>query len=128
MKKLSHADIAMVLDLAEKKSQNELAKLVGVSQSQISRVLSTFEDTRALAKATLHAKAAEVAEMAVGAAGVASKRGDGSVALELLDRLEVVPRKTREPGSGGAKVLVVVGQSTPNALPPALQTLDIQSS
>ena len=121
MRKLTNADLLTVVTLAAKETpQREIARRVGVSQAQISRILSGYEDTRALATATLHAKAAEVADAAITAASVASKRGDGSVALELLDRIDVSPKKIRESIQSGPKVLVVVGHSTPNALPPAL--------
>lgn len=122
MTKLTQRDIALVVKLAETKPQTEIAKIVGVSQAQISRLLAQFADTRGLAKAHLRSAAQKVAEAAVEASSVAAKRGDGSVALELLDRLDVAPKKAQG-GHGSTQVMVVVGQAHPDALPPALTGL-----
>lgn len=115
--KLTYQDIALVLNLdAAGKTQTEIAAVVGVGQSQISRLLAEFGDTRGVAKQRLHASADQIAKSAMVASEVAAKRGDGSVALELLDRMDVAPKK-REGSNRGAQVVVMVGGSNPAALP-----------
>lgn len=118
--KLSLTDVGVALRLAEEgKSQATIAELLGVNQSNVSRALAAFTDTRTIAKSRLNQAADRVAKDALVASAKAAKRGDAAPALEILDRLDVAPRKHQD-GSGGAKVMVVIGQPSVGALPPGL--------
>lgn len=129
-KHLNYAEIAAILRLSGiGKTQREIAEVIGVSQQSIQGVLSHFatEDTCISAKAHLRSKARVVAEAAVGASLKAASHGDGSVALEILDRLDVAPRRL-DKASPGTKVLVMVGQANPAALPPAVFASEVSSA
>ena len=120
-RKLTHAEIALVVGMAgEGKKQVEIAAFFKVSQPTISSILKKFGDSRAAAKARLHAEADNIALHAVTASMQAASHGDGSVSLELLDRLDVAPKKRDPKGETGSKIMIVVGQSNPAALPPGL--------
>mgnify|MGYP001579567563 FL=1 len=109
--RLSYDEVSALLKLdASGKKQQEIAEIFGISQSNVSRIVSQFKDTRVLAKQRLHGAAELLADRVLHAADVASKRGDGSVALEVLDRVDALPKRQSE-GGGGAKVIVIVGNA-----------------
>lgn len=94
----------------QKKTQYEIAEALGVNQSTISRELARFPDTRELAKARMMGAADLMAQHVLRAADEAAKKGDATAALEVLDRTDVLPAKSRnQPQQGGAKIVVVVG-------------------
>ena len=118
--RLTYGDIVLALQLeAAGKEQREIAQILHVSQPHISRLLQTFRDTRPMAKAKLNHAAEHIADAAVTAVDVAAAAGDAEPALELLDRLQVAAR-TRDVAPEATKIMIVVGQPTPAALPPAL--------
>lgn len=118
--KLTYTDMVLISELGDaEKSQEEIATLFKVDRSTISRVQAAMADTRPYAKRRLHAAAAELAEVAITASQIAGTTGDADPALELLDRLDVVPKRTQAPPQG-PRVLVVVGQPGATALPDAL--------
>ena len=121
--RLSYADIALAVQLeAAGKQQKEIAAVLHCSQPHVARILQHFRDTRPVAKARLNHAAEHLATAAVTAASVAAAAGDAEPALELLDRIQVAP-KTREAAAEAPKIMIVVGQPTPDALPPALSAL-----
>ena len=118
--RLSYADIALAVQLeAAGKQQKEIASVLHCSQPHVARILQHFRDTRPVAKARLNHAAEHLADVAVTAASVAAAAGDAEPALELLDRIQVAP-KTRDVAPESPKILIVVGQPTPDALPPGL--------
>lgn len=111
-KRVSRAAEALILKLAEAgKSQTEIAQIVGVSQPTVSRTLAEFADTRVVAKAVLNKHAKTLAERVV-------KDADVSQSLEVLDRLDVAPKRRDETHS--TQVMVVV--QTQSVIP-GIQTL-----
>ena len=106
------------------KPQTEIAKIMGVTQSAVSRVLSKFPDTRKIARAMITASAVQMVHHTMKAAKIAADGGDATPALEVLDRLDVLSAKrSATPSTAGSRVVVIVGGvpglSTPavNALP-----------
>lgn len=98
---LSRAEDALILKLsADGKTQTEIAQLVGCNQSSVSRVLSRFLDTREVAKRILHNGAQALAERIV-------KDADVDQSLEVLDRLEVAPK--REQGGNRMGLQINIG-------------------
>src|SRR5262249_36395238 len=119
--KLSWEDCANVLRLdASGKSSAEIAAFYGVNRSTITRLLAAFgNDTREIAKRKLSASAVHLADQAILASEKAAARGDGSVALELLDRTETLQKRDKVTDTGPKVVLVVGHQNPPDsALPP----------
>ena len=117
---LSMEEVALALHLSNLgKSNVEIAATLHCDRTTIGHILKQWVDVRPQAKARLHAAAEQLAEDALKASRIAAKSGEGHVALELLDRLDIAVKK-REGSEGAAKVLIMVGQSTPAALPPAL--------
>jgi predicted transcriptional regulator len=100
-RKLEPAEIRLILALAKKGlTQTEIAKRLQVNQATISRVLSEWDDSRALAKAKLRAGAAELAQRVIEKANVAES-------LDVLSRLDVLP-KEQATNDSGVKVFVGV--------------------
>jgi DNA-binding MarR family transcriptional regulator len=95
----------------EGKTQEEIAQEMGVNQASISRILARFKDTRGMAKSRLNGTAYTMVKRLLQAAEKAAEKGDATAALEVLDRLDVMPKKQPAPmsGKGETKVLVVVG-------------------
>jgi len=105
---LSWEDVALAVTLdAGGKSQQEIATLLKVNQSSISKVLTKFKDTRQIAKIRLRASAELIASRILRATEVAAERGDAAAALEVLDRIDAVPK--RQERQSGNRVMVVVG-------------------
>ena len=117
---LSMEEVALALHMSNLgRTHVDIAAALHCDRSTVSHILHQWVDVRPQAKARLHAAAEQLAEDALKASRIAAKAGEGHVALELLDRLDIAVKK-REGGEGAAKVLIMVGQSTPAALPPAL--------
>lgn len=109
-------DVALVLALRDKKAtQVEIAKVLNINVLTVVKVLEDFHDTRPIAKAYLQKQANTIAEHAVNASLQASLKGNADPALELLDRLDVAPKRVEVLDSG--KVMVIVGSSNHSALP-----------
>lgn len=100
---------------SEGKKQVEIAAAMGVDQSSISRALAKFPDSRVTARRRMVAAADNAAIHVLTAMKEAADRGDGSVALEVLDRLDVLPSKKHTAGGSGAPQVVVVVGAPPNA-------------
>ena len=99
---------------SEGKKQTEIAAIMGIHQSSISRALSKFPDSRVTARRRLIAAADNAAIHVLTAMKQAADRGDGAVALEVLDRLDVLPNKKHTAGGSGAPQVVVVVGAPPN--------------
>ncbi len=115
---LSYEQINLILKLSasEGKTQVEIADIMGVTQPTVSRILSEFTDTSLLAKLRLKGSAELMAERVIVASQVAAARGDASPALEVLDRIDALPKRLSGASGGGPKVIVVVGSVTPPKL------------
>lgn len=98
----SRATEGLILKLSEAgKTQTEIAAIVGVNQSTVSRTLSELTDARYLAKAILHRGATKLAERIVKDANVAES-------IEVLERIEVIKPK-QQADSGGGRVQILIG-------------------
>jgi len=96
------------------KTQKEIAAVMSCDQSAISRALAKFPDTRATARRRLIAAATQMSDHVIKAAKEAAENGDGSVALEVLDRLDVLPNKKHQAAASGAPQIMVVVGAPPN--------------
>src|SRR5262245_33750134 len=116
-KKLTYQDIALAVQMSDTgKTQEEIAAFFKVTQSTISRILRGFTDTRELAKRRLKGAAVQLTESAIRASRVAAVEGNGEVALELLDRIDVAPKRQQAAHEkGSARIMIVVGGVTPTA-------------
>lgn len=100
---LTRAEDALIVHLAmEGKSQGEIAQRLNCHQSSVSRVLSLYQDTRELAKWKLHSAAKALADRVIADADV-------DQALEVLDRLEVAPKRANTPQGLAVQVNIGVG-------------------
>lgn len=115
-------DVALILALKEKEATNrEIAQALNVGSDTVARVLSDFADTRPVAKAYLRSKADQLARDAVDASHIAAGGGKGDISLELLDRLDIAPKRVEE--TGGSKTVIVIGSNPSSA---ALPHLDVK--
>jgi hypothetical protein len=123
--KLGAQDVALILALKEKEATNrEIAKILNIGDDTVARAVAEFADTRPLAKAYLRKQAETIAGHAVQASQEAALKGDADPALELLDRLDVAPKRVEE--SDKSKVMIIVGGNSISALP-QLPVLDVTS-
>ncbi len=106
-------EIALKME-ADGKTQTEIGAAFGINQSAVSRALAKFPDSRATARRRLIAESDNFAVHIIKAAKEAAERGDGAVALEVLDRLDVLPNKKHTAGGNGAPSVVVVVGAPPN--------------
>lgn len=117
--KLSYSDVALILKLRDDgHAQTAIADKVGCSQSTVSRCLQEFTSTIQLAKLKTHNRALELTEAALDGSVKAAKDGKPEAALEVLDRLDVAPKRRDEHHS--TQVMVVV--QTQSVIP-GIQTL-----
>jgi DNA-binding transcriptional regulator LsrR (DeoR family) len=115
-KRVSRQLEGLILKLAEAgKTQMEIAAIAQVSQSTVSRTIDELTDTRVVAKAILHNRAKFLAERVI-------KNADVDQALEVLDRIDVAPKRRDEPSASQVMVIVQQGSSIPGI------TLQTQSS
>ena len=120
--KLTYKDVALVLNLHDAgKSQASIAQMFDISQGQVSKILNGFSDSREAARRRLKASAMKLVRHAMKASAIAAQRGDADPALEMLDRLDVAPKRQAVVAGTGPKVMIVVGGSNPAALP----TIDV---
>ncbi len=116
--KLSYDQISLILQMsAAGEPVKAIAAYFQIRAETVWRLLQKFADTSAEAKARLKMSAARLADAALLAADRGAQRGDGSVALELLDRLDVAPKRMAQASASGVQVMVVVGGNNPSALP-----------
>lgn len=109
-------DVALILSLKDKEATNkEIAAALNVGVDTVARVLVEFADTRLVAKKFLQSKAETIAHHAVTASEISSNGGKGETALELLDRLDVAPKRVEE--AAGSKTLIIVGSADGKGLP-----------
>lgn len=123
--KLSFEDMILAAQLSDAGNSHEaIAAQLKVHRTTIGRALSLFGDTRAVAKKRLQAAAAQLADVAITASQIAGATGNAEPALEILDRLETLPRRHPAGEGAGPRIMVVVGQPSLQALPPGLAVLD----
>lgn len=123
--KLSWEDIALMVQMSDHRTQAELATIFHVSEALVQQMLGKFADARPAARKRLHGAARQFAEDVIHASAVAAKRGDATPALEVLDRIDALPKRASGPHDG-AKVVVIVGGGThPASLVPTLPTIDV---
>lgn len=108
---LTKREISLCLQLAEAgKTGREIAQVLGVSDSTISRTLETWGDTRPLARRLLEARATQLAQTVV-------KTKNADVALRALGKLDVV---REDQVSSGNQMVVVLGTGVQQLEPPVL--------
>ena len=110
-------ELAILKHSAEGKTQTAIAHFLGLNQSTVSRVLSAYEDTRDLAKLKLNQASIDLAERAI-------KEADVDQALELLDRLDVAPKRQQQTGQTG--ITITLGMAQQVIGPDPMQTLTAQ--
>lgn len=108
---------AYILVMHEKGvSARRIAEAVGSSHPTVIGFIRKYQNTLEMAKATLRAGAQELAERVVERAGV-------DQSMEVLDRLDVLPKKRNDAGSGATFNVMIggvvqrAGESAPR--PPA---------
>jgi hypothetical protein len=91
---------------------NAIAKVLNRPHSTIVRFLQRYKSTAPIAKQLLTSKAADLAKRVVDNANVQES-------LEVLDRLDVLPRKNRGDGSAsGPRFNIFVGSGAAGTVPP----------
>lgn len=123
---LSDSDKGMVLYLVgQNRTQTEIAKMIGCSQSTISDFLQRVSNPAAVVQKVLKSHELKAAEHWAEASAVAAKRGDHRPARELIETAnpELRPQQGNAGQSGG--VTVIIGM--PGA-PVKLPDISIQAS
>jgi hypothetical protein len=114
--RLSRAEVASVVALHRAgKTQTEIALTLGCNTSTVSRWLNQLGDTTELAKQKLRAGSAELVDRVL-------KRADIDQSLEVLDRLDVAPKRERN-ASNGNQVNIVIGMPGAPAGPDPMITV-----
>ena len=99
---LSYTQIGLALKLRDEgKTQDEIAQCLNRDRSAIAKLLLSFVDTRPLATLRLHNRALGFAETVIRDANVEES-------LEMLDRLEVVPKRQIDQSKAN-QVNIVIG-------------------
>ena len=114
--RISRVKEGLMLQLSkEGHTQTEIAHMVGCSQAAVSLALRDLQDTRELAKLTLHNAANTLAQRVI-------READVEQSLEVLDRLGVAEKRQAERGNSGVQVIVAMpGQQQIN--PPTIEVL-----
>ena len=111
---LAPDDIDYILKAAgDGQNQRTIAAHLNCAQSSVFKVIRGFSPTEPLAKLFARANALNVAKSSIRAALKAARQGKGAQCLEILDRLEVLPKREAQI-SGQARVQIAVmmpGQS-----------------
>ena len=104
--KLTRSDIGLVYKLhKDGLTQVQIAQLLGVNQSSVSRILSDWGDTKQAAQDYLASKALDVAARAV----------TESDPLDLLERIDVVKGKGGD--KSGSGLTIQIGIAMPDLSP-----------
>ena len=126
--RLNPQDIAYILHAsAEGHVRKTIADRLHCTQLSVSKVLRQYTPTDSLAKQFTKGAALIVAKASVLAALKAARRGRGEECLEILDRLDVLPKRQVEDGRARVQIAVMIpGQTLAlNTAPPAF--LDVPS-
>lgn len=98
---LTRSEVALLLKLHEAgKTQVEIAQILGCSQPSVHGWLEKFRDTRTEAIYTARSGAQKLVERVL-------KQANVEESLEVLDRIDVLPKKQRE--SSGNQLNVIIG-------------------
>ena len=104
--RLNPLDIAYILkSAAEGHEQKTIADRLRCTQPSVSKVLRQYTPTDSLAKQFIKSTALIVAKASVLAALKAARRGRGEECLDILDRLDVLPKRQED---GRARVQIAV--------------------
>jgi len=91
---------------------NAIAEALGRNHSVVSRFIKKYTSTAPIAKKVLENSAERLARRVVSNANVQES-------MEVLDRLDVLPRKNRDSGTSGPKFNVFIGAGT---TPPLIES------
>lgn len=98
--RLTRAEIGSILSLARAgKTQTEIAQALGCNVSTVSRWLEKLDDTTELAKQRLRNSAEALSERVI-------RDADVDQSLEVLDRLDVLPKKQSEGNRTGVQIVI----------------------
>lgn len=119
--KLTTDEVVVILTMVRSgKSYTDAAKAVGCSHAAAARTVRRYTSSIPLAKDRLKGAALGITKAAIHATKVAAQKGEADPALELLDRLDVAPKRvTAQPGN---QVMVVFGLNDADL--PALPVID----
>lgn len=116
--RLSRAELALILQFHDEGlTQVAIATKVGCSQATVSRTLQDFSSTTHLAKLRANNQALKVAEAAIKGSIQAAHNGKPESALELLDRLDIAPKRRDEASSSQVTVIVQQANGIPGITP-----------
>ena len=100
LSKLTHGEIILALRLHQDGlTQTEIAHRLACHRSTICRLLADYADTRELAKHKMQHGALKLAERVIAEADVEQS-------LEVLDRLEVAPKRQTDTSRSGVQILI----------------------
>ena len=106
-KRLSEDDIAYILKAnSEGHRLRTIAEYLGVSIPLVFKVLHSYSPNEPLAKLFTRASALTVAKASVSAALKRARKGRGDECLEILDRLDVLPKRLE--GASAPRVQIAV--------------------
>ena len=117
--RLTRAEINSVFALHKAgRNQAQIAETLGCNISTVSRWLDTLHDTTDQAKATARNAAQKLTERVI-------RDADVDQSLEVLDRLDVLPRKERGAGAGSQVNIVIGMPNTPAGNDPFASAIDL---
>lgn len=121
--RLSDADKGLILRLAaEQRTQTEIAKLIGCSQSSVSDFLQRVSNPAAVVQKVLKAHELKAADAWARAVEKAANRGDHRPARELIEAANPELRPQPANSNAGGGVTIVIGMP---GQPVELPTIDV---
>ena len=119
--RLTRDEVALLLQLHKAgKTQVEIAQVLGIDQSNVSRWLSKLIDTSELAKHTLKNGANTLAERVIA-------KADVTEAVDVLERIGVIAPKQESSGSHGSVQVLILQAGQTQLSPPVIDVDDTLS-
>jgi hypothetical protein len=114
-KRMSLADIELLLRMHEDgKTQEQIAEVIGCTQSAVSQQLAKLKETPAFVQALMKGDSLNALKQWKRATRIAAKRGDHRPAREWIEAAhpELRPQSNNHGGGGGVTVYVAVPGAT----------------